>query len=130
VNSDDDGRARRLNIDAAKMMRWGGLTEEEALRTVTINGAIQLGIDKKVGSIETGKDADVVIWTGNPLSVYSRVETTFIDGEIFFDRQKDAAMRDQMAKERVALEAEDAAMNPRGGRGNATPSGPGNKENR
>jgi len=130
VNSDDDGRARRLNIDAAKLMRWGGLTEEEALRTVTINGAIQLGIDKKVGSIETGKDADVVIWTGNPLSVYSRVETTFIDGEVFFDRQKDAAMRDQMAKERVALEAEDAAMNPRGGRGTATPAGPGNKENR
>jgi imidazolonepropionase-like amidohydrolase len=129
VNSDDDGRARRLNIDAAKMMRWGGLTEEEALRTVTINAAIQLGIDKKVGSIETGKDADVVIWTGNPLSVYSRVETTFIDGEVFFDRQKDAAMRDQMAKERVALEAEDAAMNPRGGRGNAAPAGPGGKEN-
>jgi len=127
VNSDDDGRARRLNIEAAKMVRFGGLTEDEALKTITYNGAIQLGIEKKVGSIETGKDADVVIWTGNPLSVYSRVETTFIDGEIFFDRQKDIAMRDALAKERTDLEKEDAAMNPapagRGGRGGATPGG-------
>ena len=122
VNSDDDGRARRLNVDAAKMIRFGGLTEDEALKTITYNGAIQLGIEKRVGSIETGKDADVVIWTGNPLSVYSRVETTFIDGEIFFDRQKDIAMRDALAKERADLEKEDALMNPvasggRGGRG-------------
>jgi imidazolonepropionase-like amidohydrolase len=134
VNSDDDGRARRLNIDAAKMMRWGGLTEDEALKTVTINGAIQLGIDKRVGSLETGKDADVVIWTGDPLSVYSRVETTLIDGEVFFDRQQDLAMRDQMAKERTDLEKEDALMNPRTGRGGAAgPAAPGNsgpKENR
>jgi len=116
------GRARRLNVDAAKMIRFGGLTEDEALKTITYNGAIQLGIEKRVGSIETGKDADVVIWTGNPLSVYSRVETTFIDGEIFFDRQKDIAMRDALAKERADLEKEDALMNPvasggRGGRG-------------
>ena len=101
VNSDDDGRARRLNIEGAKMMRWGGLTEDEALKTVTYNGAVQLGIDKRVGSIEQGKDADVVIWTGNPLSVYSRVETTLIDGEIFFDRQKDLAMHAAMDKERA-----------------------------
>lgn len=134
VNSDDDGRARRLNIEAAKLMRFGGLTEDEALRTITINGAIQLGIDKRVGSIETGKDADVVIWTGDPLSVYSRVETTMIDGEVFFDRQRDLKMHDEMAKERTALEAEDAAMNPRGGRGGgANPpaaGNPGQKENR
>ncbi len=132
VNSDDDGRARRLNIDAAKLMRFGGLTEEEALRNVTINGAIQLGIDKKVGSIEIGKDADVVIWTGDPLSVYSRAETTFIDGEVFFDRQKDLAMREQMAKERVELEKEDAAMNPRPARGGqpAPAPTPSSKENR
>jgi imidazolonepropionase-like amidohydrolase len=128
INSDDDGRARRLNIDAAKMMRFGGLTEDEALKTVTYNGAVQLGIEKKVGSIETGKDADVVIWTGNPLSVYSRVETTFIDGEIFFDRQKDLAMREAMVKERADLEREDALMNPapagRGtGRGGGGPGG-------
>ena len=57
---DDDGRARRLNIDAAKMIRYGGLSEDEALSTITINGAKQLGIDKRVGSIEVGKDADIV----------------------------------------------------------------------
>ncbi len=107
VNSDSDERARRLNIDAAKMMRYGGLTEEEALKTITYNGALQLGIEKRVGSIEVGKDADVVIWTGDPLSVYSSAETTFIDGEIFFDKKRDLAMRDQMAKDRAALEAAD-----------------------
>ena len=125
INSDDDGRARRLNIDAAKLIRFGGLTEQEALQTITINGAIQLGIDTRTGSIETGKDADVVIWTGNPLSVYSRVETTFIDGEVFFDRQKDIADRDAATKERADLEKEDAAMNPRSGRGGGSPATPG-----
>lgn len=107
VNSDSDERARRLNIDAAKMMRYGGLTEDEALKTITYNGAVQLGVQDKVGSIEVGKDADVVIWTGNPLSVYSTAETTFIDGEIFFDKKQDLAKRDAMAKERAALEAAD-----------------------
>ncbi len=105
VNSDSDERARRLNIDAAKLVRYGGLTDDEALKTITYNGAVQLGVQDKVGSIEIGKDADVVIWSGHPLSVYSSAETTFIDGEIFFDKQKDLAMRDQMAKERAALEA-------------------------
>ena len=107
VNSDSDERARRLNIDAAKMMRYGGLTEEEALKTITYNGAVQLGVQDHVGSLEVGKDADVVIWSGDPLSVYSSAETTFIDGEIFFDKKKDLAMREQMAKERAALEAAD-----------------------
>jgi imidazolonepropionase-like amidohydrolase len=109
VNSDSDERARRLNIDAAKMMRYGGLTEDEALKTITYNGALQLGIQDKVGSIEVGKDADVVIWTGDPLSVYSTAQTTFIDGEIFFDVQRDQTMRERMAKERLALEAADRA---------------------
>ena len=107
VNSDSDERARRLNIDAAKMIRYGGLTEDEALKTITYNGAVQLGVEKRVGSIEIGKDADVVIWNGDPLSVYSMAETTFIDGEIFFDIKRDKEMRDQMAKERAALEAAD-----------------------
>ena len=107
VNSDSDERARRLNIDAAKMMRYGGLTDDEALATVTINPAKQLRIDNRVGSLEVGKDADVVVWSGDPLSVYSTAETTFIDGEIFFDKKRDLAMRDQMAKERAALEAAD-----------------------
>src|SRR6476646_9670279 len=77
VNSDSDERARRLNIDAAKMVRYGGLSEDDALKTITYNGAVQLGVQDKVGSIEIGKDADVVIWSGDPLSVYSSAETTF-----------------------------------------------------
>ena len=112
VNSDSDERARRLNIDAAKMIRYGGLSEDEALKTITYNGAVQLGVQDRVGSIEVGKDADVVIWSGDPLSVYSSAETTFIDGEVFFDKQRDLAMRDQMAKERAALEAADRGRRP------------------
>ncbi|MEP6689739.1 MAG: amidohydrolase family protein [Gemmatimonadaceae bacterium] len=104
INSDSDERARRLNIDAAKLIRYGGLTEDEALKTITYNGALQLGVQDKVGSIEVGKDADVVIWSGDPLSVYSSAETTFIDGDIFFDKKKDLEKRQAMAKERADLE--------------------------
>jgi len=115
MNSDSDERARRLNIEAAKAMHWGDLTEEQALRLVTINPAIQLGIQDRVGSIEVGKDADLAIWNGHPFSVYSRVDTTFIDGEIFFDRQQDLARRPELAKERAALEqAEPNKPPPRG----------------
>jgi imidazolonepropionase-like amidohydrolase len=104
MNSDSDERARRLNIEAAKAMRYGELTEEEALKLVTINPAIQLGIQNRVGSIEVGKDADLAIWNAHPLSVYARVDTTFVDGEIFFDRQQDLARRSQLEKERAQLE--------------------------
>jgi imidazolonepropionase-like amidohydrolase len=104
INSDSDERARRLNIEAAKSIRYGGLTDQEALRLITLNPAIQLGIDSKVGSIDVGKDADVVIWSGDPLSVYSRVETTFIDGEIFFDRKLDASRREAELAERRRLQ--------------------------
>lgn len=119
INSDDDGRARRLNIDAAKLIRYGGLTEDEALKTITYNGAVQLGIQDKVGSIEIGKDADLVIWSGHPLSVYSSVETTFIDGEIFFDKVRDETMREAMVLERAELEKAEPNQLP------ARPSGAG-----
>ncbi|HYE65836.1 MAG TPA: amidohydrolase family protein [Pyrinomonadaceae bacterium] len=104
INSDSDERARRLNIDAAKTMKYGEMTEEEALKMITLNPAWQLGIEDRVGSIDVGKDADVVIWNGHPLSVYSRVETTFVDGEIFFDRQQDLARRAEIERERAQLE--------------------------
>ena len=104
MNSDSDERARRLNIEAVKAMHWGGLTEEQALRLITINPAIQLGIQDRVGSIEVGKDADVAIWNGHPFSVYSRVETTFVDGTVYFDREQDLARRADLAKERATLE--------------------------
>jgi imidazolonepropionase-like amidohydrolase len=112
VNSDDDELARRLNLDAAKAMKYGGLTEEEALRLCTINPARQLRLDQRIGSIEVGKDADVVIWNGHPLSTYSRVDTTFIEGEIYFDRQQDLAQREanrREKEERLKKEADEAA---------------------
>ena len=121
MNSDSDERARRLNIEAAKAMRYGDLSEEEALKLVTWNPAVQLGIQQRVGSLEVGKDADLAIWNGHPLSVYSRVETTFVDGEIFFDRQQDLARRADILKERAQLEAADPNRPPVGGASPQTP---------
>jgi imidazolonepropionase-like amidohydrolase len=115
VNSDSDERARRLNIEAAKTMRYGGLSEEEALKLVTLNPAIQLGIDKRTGSIDVGKDADVVVWSAHPFSVYAHPEQTFVDGELLFDRQADIARRPQLEAERKALEAADANRAPAAG---------------
>ncbi|MCA1817701.1 MAG: amidohydrolase [Acidobacteria bacterium] len=114
VNSDDAGRARRLNIEAAKMMKYGGLTEQEALRTVTLNAAIQLGIDNRTGSIDVGKDADLVIWNGHPLSVYSRVDQTYIEGELFFDREQDIKNRAALERERQELEKAEPNQAPSG----------------
>lgn len=104
INSDSDERIRRLNIDAAKMMKYGGLTEEEALATITINGAWQVGLEDRTGSIEVGKDADIGIWNAHPFSVYARVERTIIDGETYFDREKDIVARAAMVAERAELE--------------------------
>jgi imidazolonepropionase-like amidohydrolase len=104
INSDSDERARRLNIDAAKLQKFGDLSEDEALKTITLNPAWQLGIQDRVGSIDVGKDADVVIWNGHPFNTSSRVETTLIDGEVFFDRQQDLARRPELLKERAELE--------------------------
>lgn len=87
INTDGTGGTTALNIDAAKVMRFGGLTEQQALQTITINPAKQLGIDHRTGSIEVGKDADLGIWDGHPLSVYSKVRMTLIEGEVFFQRR-------------------------------------------
>jgi imidazolonepropionase-like amidohydrolase len=122
INSDSDERARRLNIDAAKMMKYGDLSEDEALRLITLNPAIQLGIQDRVGSIDVGKDADLAIWTGHPFSVYSRVETTFIDGDIFFDRQQDLARRPELEREREELMR--AEVNRPPAEGGAPPAAP------
>jgi imidazolonepropionase-like amidohydrolase len=124
LNSDSDERARRLNIEAAKMIKFGDMTEEQALKMITMNPAWQLGIQDRVGSLDVGKDADVVIWNGHPLSVYSRVDTTFIDGEIFFDREKDLAGRAGILRERAQLEQAEPNRPPaQGGTSPATPRG-------
>jgi len=120
VNSDSDELARRLNLDAAKAMKYGGLSEEEALKLCTLNGAKQLRLDHRLGSIDAGKDADLAIWTGHPFSTYSRVETTFVDGEIVFDRQRDLELRKEIAKEkadRLKKEADEEAKNKKGKKG-------------
>ncbi|HET6198999.1 MAG TPA: amidohydrolase family protein [Candidatus Acidoferrales bacterium] len=113
VNSDDADEARHLNQEAAKSMKYGGLNENEALRLVTLNPAIQLGIDNHVGSIEVGKDADFAIYNHDPLSVYAVVQKTIIDGKVYFDRQQDIAQRAALEKERKdLLEKEKAAGKP------------------
>ncbi len=112
INSDSSERIRRLNLDAAKAIRYGGVPEEEALKMITLNPAKQLGIDKMTGSIEVGKAGDLAIWSKHPFSVYTVCESTFVDGEELFNRQKDIASRVQSSKERKELEALDENMPP------------------
>jgi adenine deaminase len=103
VDSDDAEEATHLNQEAAKSIKFGGLTHDEALKLVTLNPAIQLGIDKRVGSIDAGKDADLVIYNHDPLSDYAVVQKTLIDGRVYFDRQRDIADRPAREKEKKAL---------------------------
>jgi len=103
INSDSDERARRLYLEAAKTMKYGGLGEEEALRTATLNAAIQLGISKRTGSIDVGKDADLVIFSDHPFSVYSMPEMTLIEGQVYFDRQVDLQQREARKREKAEL---------------------------
>jgi imidazolonepropionase-like amidohydrolase len=109
VNSDDAEEATHLNQEAAKAMKFGGLTHDEALKLVTINPAMQLGIDKRVGSIEVGKDADLVIYNHDPMSAYAVVQKTLVDGRVLFDRDKDIAGRAALEKEKKDLLAKDKA---------------------
>jgi len=86
IKSDSDDFARRLNQEAGKTMRYGGATEDEALRMITLNAAWIIGVDDRVGSIDVGKDADLVIWDGYPLSSSAVPNKVFIDGDVYFDR--------------------------------------------
>lgn len=122
INSDSDERMRRLNLDAAKVMKYGGVPEEEALKMITLNPAKQLGIDKRTGSIEVGKDGDIAIWTGHPFSVYSRVDSTLIEGGTYFERARDVVNRQSLQREREALEKLDVNKAP--GTGGASPRVP------
>ncbi len=102
-NSDSNEMARRMNTEAAKAVKYGGVSEIEALKFVTLNPAKQLRIDNRVGSLEVGKDADFVIWSGPPLSTYTICEQTWIDGRKYFDRSEDADMRLDVQKKKAEL---------------------------
>src|SRR5438874_5957289 len=103
INSDSAEEATHLNQEAAKSMKYGGLSHDEALKMVTLNPAMQLGIDKRVGTIDVGKDADLAIYNHDPLSAYAVVQKTLIDGRVYFDREKDIANRAEIEKEKKAL---------------------------
>jgi imidazolonepropionase-like amidohydrolase len=103
INSDDAEMARRLNQEAAKSVKYGGMSEEDAFKMVTLNPAKMLHIDDRVGSIRIGKDADLVLWSDHPLSIYAQCMVNIIDGAVFFDRKKDAEERAAIAQDRATL---------------------------
>jgi len=103
INSDDAEMNRRLNQEAAKTIKYGGLREEEAWKLVTINPAKLLHIDNRVGSVKVGKDADVVLWNDNPLSIYAKAEKTLIEGVVYFDTERDLQLRNEVNNERNSL---------------------------
>ncbi len=100
INSDSGERIRRLFNDAAKTMKYGGLSEEEALKLVTINPAIQLGVEKIAGSLEVGKHGDIAIFNEHPLSAYTLCEMTIIEGEIYFNRAQYLKEREETEKKK------------------------------
>lgn len=103
INSDDAEMGRRLNQEAAKGVKYGGMSEEDAWKMVTLNPAKMLKLDKQTGSLKAGKDADVVIWTDNPLSIYAKAEKTFVDGVCYFDIEEDVKKRELLQTERNRL---------------------------
>ncbi|RYF79816.1 MAG: amidohydrolase, partial [Chitinophagaceae bacterium] len=103
INSDDAEMARRLNQEAAKSVKYGGMSEIDALKMVTINPAKMLHVDDKVGSIKVGKDADVVLWSDHPLSIYAKSLYTIVDGTIYFDRAKDEQLQKMVDSERMRI---------------------------
>ncbi|MDZ4822336.1 MAG: amidohydrolase family protein [Flavobacteriales bacterium] len=102
-NSDDAEMARRLNQEAAKAVKYGGVPEEEALKFVTLNPAKLLHLDHRMGSIKVGKDADLVVWSDHPLSIYAKAEQTFVDGICYYDMNKDKEMDAWLIAERARL---------------------------
>jgi imidazolonepropionase-like amidohydrolase len=103
INSDDREMSRRLNQEAAKTVKYGGMSELEAWKMVTINPAKLLHIDNRVGSIKVGKDADVVLWSDHPLSIYAKAEKTIIEGKIYFDIKDDERKRAAIKLEKAKL---------------------------
>ncbi len=127
VNSDDAEMARRLNQEAGKSVSYGGVSEEDALKFVTLNPAIQMELQSSLGSLETGKDADVVVWSGNPLSNLSRAERTFVEGRELFSLEMDQKLRKRDAALRTQLE-QAALLAIQGGAGVAAAGSPRRRE--
>jgi imidazolonepropionase-like amidohydrolase len=119
INSDSAEHARRLNTEAAKSVRWGDMNDDQAMALVTMNPAKQLRIDSRVGSLEVGKDADIVIWSHHPLSTFAIVEKTYIDGILYYDKVAELARVEQVAKEKATLMGRGAGA--AGGGAAATP---------
>lgn len=115
INSDDAEMGRRLNQEAAKAVKYGGLSEEEAWKLCTLNPAKMLHIDDKVGSVKTGKVADLVLWSDNPLSIYAKAEKTIVDGIIYYDNEEDAKLREELKKERTRIIAKMLEEKKKGG---------------
>ncbi|TVZ51046.1 amidohydrolase family protein [Dokdonia sp. Hel_I_53] len=105
INSDDGEMSRRLNQEAAKIHKYGGVSEEDVWKMVTLNPAKLLKMDDKVGSIKVGKDGDVVVWSDHPLSIKARAEKTIIEGAVYFDIEKDKSLRKTVAQEKAQLTA-------------------------
>ncbi|WP_341902709.1 amidohydrolase family protein [Fluviicola taffensis] len=103
INSDDAEMGRRLNQEAAKTIKYGGATEDQAWKMVTLNPAKLLHLDDRMGTVQVGKDADLVLWTNNPLSVTAKPLYTLVDGEILFDSQKDFQIQQEIAAERARI---------------------------
>jgi imidazolonepropionase-like amidohydrolase len=103
INSDDAEMARRLNQEAAKSVKYGGMSEEDALKMVTINPATMLHVQDRTGSIRPGKDADLVLWTNDPLSIYAVAHTTIVDGIVYYSLERDKMLRERISKERNRL---------------------------
>ncbi|MEZ4937510.1 MAG: amidohydrolase family protein [Crocinitomicaceae bacterium] len=103
INSDDAEMGRRLNHEAAKTIKYGGMTEQDAWKMVTLNPAKLLHLDDRIGSIKVGKDADIVIWSDNPLSVNAQVEQTFVDGFLLFDKKLDEKLRERNSQEKAQI---------------------------
>ncbi|MEE2771905.1 MAG: amidohydrolase family protein, partial [Bacteroidota bacterium] len=100
---DDAEMSRRLNQEAAKSVKYGGMSEEDAWKMVTINPAKLLHVDNLVGSIKEGKQADLVLWNEHPLSIYAVPEKTMIEGVVYFDKERDAKLREEIQQERNML---------------------------
>ena len=126
INTDDAEMARRLNQEAAKSISYAGMNETDALKMVTLNPAIMLHVADRTGSIKKGKDADLVLWSDNPLSIYAKAEKTIVDGIVYFDNEKDVLLRAAIVKERARLIAK--MIGAKKGGEKTTPATPSYKE--